>query len=83
MYQHLIPDYPVMEVVQVWIGLCYSTNIKHTAHWICYCTLLDVFSQAQSFVKKRGLRVNSWKFQVFRLAGANAFSDPSQMLVGK
>ena len=78
MYQHLIPDYPVMEVVSKY-GLGYvilPTYIQPigyaTAHFLIY-----MFSQAQSFVKKRGLRVNSWKFQVFRLAGANAFSNPS------
>jgi hypothetical protein len=27
-------------------------------------------------VKKRGFRVNSWEFQVFRMTGANAFSNP-------
>ena len=75
MYQHLIPDTLSWKLLASmdWAMLFY----QHTAHWICHCTLLDVFSQAQSFVKKRGLRVNSWKFQVFRLAGANAFSDPS------
>ena len=76
MYQHLIPDYPVMEVVSKY-GLGYVILPTYSPLDMLYCTLLDVFSQAQSFVKKRGLRVNSWKVQVFRLAGANAFSDPS------
>ena len=65
MYQHLIPDYPVMEVVSKY-RLGYVILPTCSPLDMLLLTLLDVFRQAQSFVKKRGLRVNSWKFQVFR-----------------